>query len=332
MWLKRLGADVTGYSLEPPTKPSLFEICGLEKRINSVIGNIMNLDALCTVLDDLRPEIVFHLAAQSLVRYSYKKPVETLNTNIMGTVNVLEACRVTPSVRTIVIVTSDKCYENRESVRGYRENDPMGGYDPYSCSKGCAELVTAAYRDSFFNPNDFDNHGVALASVRAGNVIGGGDWAEDRLIPDLVRSIISGKPLSLRNPDAVRPWQHVLEPLHGYLMLAKTLFENKGQYAEPWNFGPAEGDCKPVQWVAERFKKLWNAEMTRMPDVRKNLHEAHYLKLDISKAQARLGWNPKWDLSKAVESTVAWYKAWHEKTNDMHQFSLKQIESYEESV
>ena len=248
LWLQSMGAQVTGYALAPPSNPSLFDVAEVGKGMTSIIGDIGDLERLRAVFAEHKPEIVIHMAAQALVRYSYVEPVETYSTNVMGTVNLLEAVRGTDSVRAVVNVTSDKCYENREWVWGYRENEAMGGFDPYSNSKGCAELVTAAYRNSYFHPGQYKEHGVAIASGRAGNVIGGGDWADDRLIPDIMRAITQGKPVNIRNPHAIRPWQHVLEPLSGYLLLAQKLFEDGPAYAEGWNFGPNDEDAKPVQW------------------------------------------------------------------------------------
>ena len=251
LWLQRLGADVTGYALDPPTTPSLFAVARVGAGMRSIINDIRDAETLAQAMREAQPEIVIHMAAQPLVRYSYQAPVETYATNVMGTVHLLEAVRQTDSVRAVVNVTSDKCYENREWVWGYRENEPMGGYDPYSNSKGCAELVTAAYRNSYFNPAQYSQHGVALASARAGNVIGGGDWAEDRLIPDILRAIAAGEAVNIRSPHAIRPWQHVLEPLSGYLLLAQRLIEDGPAHAEGWNFGPSEEDARPVQWIVE---------------------------------------------------------------------------------
>ncbi len=253
LWLQSMDAQVVGYALAPPTNPSLFEVAEVAKGMTSIIGDIRDLEHLRRVFAEHKPEIVIHMAAQPLVRYSYIEPVETYSTNVMGTVNLLEAVRSTGSVKAVVNVTSDKCYENREWVWGYRENEAMGGYDPYSNSKGCAELVTSAYRNSYFHPEKYGTHGVAIASGRAGNVIGGGDWAGDRLIPDIVRAIMQGKPVNIRSPHAIRPWQHVLEPLSGYLVLAQKLYEEGAAYAEGWNFGPNDEDAKPVQWIVEKL-------------------------------------------------------------------------------
>lgn len=276
---------------------------------------------------DARPEIVIHLAAQSLVRRSYLNPVETYATNVMGTVHLLEAARRSDSVKAVLIVTSDKCYENREWVWGYRENDPLGGHDPYSNSKGCAELVTAAFRNSFFNGQSAGQR-AALASARAGNVIGGGDWAEDRLIPDIMRRWLDGRSVLIRNPHAVRPWQHVLDPLGAYLLLAEKLYAEGARFAESWNFGPRDGDARPVSWVVERCRSLWGDGAMWERDQAEHPHEAHYLKLDCSKARAELGWEPRWNLEQALAATVEWYRA-YQSGADLRQLTLRQIEDYE---
>jgi CDP-glucose 4,6-dehydratase len=271
------------------------------------------------------------MAAQSLVRYSYGNPVETYATNVMGTVNVLEAVRHAGGTRAVLIVTSDKCYENRERAQGYREDEPMGGYDPYSSSKGCAELVTAAYRNSYFNEKNATRHDAAIASARAGNVIGGGDWAEDRLLPDTVRAFMQRQPVTIRRPDAVRPWQFVLEPLRGYLQLIELLWEQRSRYAEAWNFGPDEGDAKPVSWIADHLVTLWGEGARWARDGSVQPHEAAYLKLDCTKAKTRLDWHPKLSLGPALEWTVAWYKA-HQEKADMRRFTLEQISRYQKMV
>ena len=275
LWLQSMGAKVVGYALAPPTNPSLFEVARVGLGMTSVIGDIRDLVHLQVVLTEHQPEIVIHMAAQPLVRYSYLEPVETYSTNVMGTVNLLEAVRHTKSVKAVVNVTSDKCYENREWVWGYRENEAMGGYDPYSNSKGCAELVTAAYRSSYFHPEKYKEHGVAIGSGRAGNVVGGGDWAEDRLIPDMMRAISQGKPVSIRNLGSIRPWQHVLEPLSGYLLLAQELYGNGPEFAEAWNFGPNEDDAKPVAWILDNLTKTWGDGATWKLDGGDHPHEAH---------------------------------------------------------
>jgi len=327
LWLQSLDAQVVGYALAPPTKPSLFEVAGVEKGMTSIIGDIRDLEHIRTVFTEHQPEIVIHMAAQPLVRYSYIEPVETYSTNVMGTVNLLEAVRSTKSVKAVVNVTTDKCYENREWAWGYRENEPMGGYDPYSSSKGCAELVTAAYRNSYFHPNKYQEHGVAIASARAGNVIGGGDWAEDRLIPDIMRAISEDRPVNIRNPHAIRPWQHVLEPLSGYLLLAQKLCEESADFAEGWNFGPNDEDAKPVQWIAEKLTHSWGEGASWVLDGGDHPHEAHYLKLDCSKAKSRLGWHPRWHLDDALEKIVGWQKIYQQGA-DMKAVTLEQIETY----
>lgn len=327
LWLQQLGAEVTGYALQPPTNPSLYEVANVARGMSSIIGDIRDATALAKAMRDAEPEFVIHMAAQPLVRRSYIDPVETYSTNVMGTVHLLEAVRRAPSVRAVVNVTSDKCYDNKEWVWGYRENEPMGGFDPYSSSKGCAELVTSAYRNSYFNPTNYGEHHVALASVRAGNVIGGGDWADDRLIPDILRAVSDGRPVVIRNPHAIRPWQHVLEPLSGYLQLAQRLYEQGVSHAEGWNFGPDEEDAQPVQWIVERITEKWGEGATWQLDAGDHPHEAHYLKLDCSKAKMRLDWQPRWHLERALELTVAWQRAWLAK-EDMRHFTLQQIEQY----
>ena len=329
LWLQSLGAEVIGYALAPPTIPSLFEEAKVGQGMASVIGDIRDLEHLRSVFAEHQPEIVIHMAAQPLVRYSYLEPVETYSTNVMGTVNLLEAVRATPSVKAVVNVTTDKCYENREWAWGYRENEPMGGYDPYSSSKGCAELVTAAYRNSFFQPSTINHQPLtAIASARAGNVIGGGDWAEDRLIPDIMRAISEGRPVHIRNPHAIRPWQHVLEPLSGYLLLAQKLYEEGAAYAEGWNFGPNDEDAKPVQWIVERLTHSWGGGASWLLDGGEHPHEAHYLKLDCSKAKGRLNWHPRWHLDEALDRIVSWNKQWLAGV-DVRKLTLQQIIDYQ---
>lgn len=327
LWLQSMGAQVIGYALAPPTNPSLFEVADVSSGMTSIIGDIRDLEHLRKVFAEHQPEIVIHMAAQPLVRYSYIEPVETYSTNVMGTVNLLEAVRSTKSVKAVVNVTTDKCYENREWAWGYRENEAMGGYDPYSSSKGCAELVTAAYRQSYFNPEKYAEHGVAIASGRAGNVIGGGDWAEDRLIPDIMRAITAGKSVHIRNPHAIRPWQHVLEPLSGYLILAQKLYEDGATLAEGWNFGPNDEDAKTVQWIVEQLTVAWGEGASWVLDGGENPHEAHYLKLDCSKAKSRLDWHPRWRLDVALGAIVSWQKAYN-SGQEMRVVTLNQIQSY----
>lgn len=327
LWLSSLGAEVTGYALEPPTNPSLFELARVRELVTSIIADVRDLERLKSEMATASPDVVIHMAAQPLVRDSYKIPVDTYAINVMGTVHLLEAVRSCPSVKAVVNVTTDKVYENREWVWGYRENEPFGGYDPYSNSKGCSELVTAAYRSSYFNPLDFDRHGVAVASARAGNVIGGGDWADDRLIPDIIRAILAGEAVKIRNPHAIRPWQHVLEPLSGYLILAQRLYEGGVQFAEGWNFGPPEADAQPVQWLVERLCSMWGDGASWQLDSAEQPHEAHYLKLDCSKAHAELDWHPRWGLGTALESIVDWTKA-YQAGDDLRAMCLQQIETY----
>lgn len=325
LWLQSLGAEVHGFALDPPTAPNLFSVAGIESGLaSSCIADIRNPQALSSAIGKARPEIVFHLAAQPLVRQSYADPVGTYGTNVLGTVHLLEAVRETPGIRAVVNVTTDKCYENQEWIWGYRESDPMGGHDPYSSSKACAELVAAAYRRSFLAAQD-----VALASARAGNVIGGGDWAADRLIPDILRAFELRKRASIRNPGAIRPWQHVLEPLSGYLMLAERLVTQGAEFAAGWNFGPEDKDARTVEWIARRLAALWgdDAAWSHDGDVR-HLHEARFLKLDISKARGQLGWQPRWTLETALERTIGWHKAWLARA-DMRDVSLKQIADYQ---
>lgn len=325
--LYRLGADIYGYALEPPTDPSLYVEAEIAELVTSRIADIRDLETLKEYMQQVQPEIVIHMAAQPLVRESYKNPVETYAINVMGTVNLLEACRCTSSVKAIVNVTTDKCYENREWPWGYREIEPMGGYDPYSNSKGCSELVTAAYRNSYFNKREYPQHGVALASARAGNVIGGGDWAPDRLIPDFIRAILKGEKLWIRNPSAIRPWQHVLEPLSGYLTLAAELFSGKTDFAGGWNFGPDDADAKSVEWITNTLCGFWGNGASYEIDRTPQPHEAHYLRLDCSKAKAVLGWYPKWNTRKALESIVEWNKKRLSGKN-VREITLEQIHEY----
>lgn len=324
LWLSQLGAKITGYSLPPPTDPNHFQLLNLD--INSVIGDIRDVDKLKQTFMEQQPEIIFHLAAQAIVRRSYQDPLETFSSNVLGTVNVLEAARACSSVRAIVIVTSDKCYENKEWPWGYRENDTLGGYDPYSASKGCAEIITSCWRNSFFNLKDYGNtHKTLLASVRAGNVIGGGDWAADRLIPDIIRAVSRDKKVKIRNPHAIRPWQHVLEPLSGYLLLGQKLLEGRKEIADAWNFGPAEEENVSVGEIVHLIKKVWpkiDYEINQTPD---QPHEAGLLRLDCSKARAKLKWIPAWTGSSAIEKTTLWYKAFYESSEIL---SLEQLKHY----
>ena len=323
IWLHSMGAIVKGYALEPNTTPSLFEEASLDKLVDSEIGDIRSLDNLTKSMKTFNPDILIHMAAQPLVRLSYKEPVETYATNVMGTVNVLESARLCKNLKAIVSVTTDKCYENKEWVWGYRENEPMGGHDPYSSSKGCAELVTSAYRNSFFNNSD----SAFLASARAGNVIGGGDWADDRLIPDILRAFERGEQVIIRNPKSTRPWQHVLEPLSGYLVLAQQLYLEGKDYDEAWNFGPKYEDCKPVSWILDQIVGYWGDGAIWELDKSKNPHEANFLKLDCSKAKLGLGWEPKWNLDHTLDLIVKWHRGWLSSEN-MYKHCLMEIEDY----
>lgn len=329
LWLASKGAVVRGYSLDPCTTPNLFTEARLGSDIEDVRGDIRDSAALDFAVQSFTPEVVFHLAAQPLVRYSYQDPIGTYETNVLGTARVLDAVRRTPSVRAVVSVTTDKCYENKEWAWGYRETDPLGGYDPYSSSKACAEIVSAAFRQSYFSVDKLGEHRCGLATARAGNVIGGGDWSTDRLIPDLVRGFLAGEPVLIRRPDAIRPWQHVLEPIAGYLALAERLLSKDGaHYATAFNFGPSEEDARPVAWIAERMVQFWGDGASWKLDRDPGVHEAGYLKLDASRARAELNWHPRLCLEKALEWLVAWYKAWQTGA-DMHRFTLDQIAAYE---
>jgi len=321
LWLSDMGAIVKGYALEPPTAPSLFEQAKVAELIESEIGDIRDLERLSTSMSAFNPDVLIHMAAQPLVRLSYKDPIETYDTNVMGTVKVLEAARSCQNLKAIINVTTDKCYENREWVWGYRENEPMGGHDPYSSSKGCAELVTSAYRRSFMREQR-----IGLASVRAGNVVGGGDWAEDRLVPDILRAFEQDKPVVVRNPAATRPWQHVLEPLSGYLVLAQNLYAKPERFASGWNFGPLDEDAKPVGDILNLMVSQWPGAKWEL-DNGAHPHEAGYLKLDISKARTELGWQPTWGLEKTLGKIIRWHRSWLDK-GDMQSECLQEIHEY----
>jgi CDP-glucose 4,6-dehydratase len=328
LWLASMGAKVTGYALAPTTNPNFFEaakVAGILEE--SLIADIRDLDRLQTVMTHAKPEIVMHLAAQPLVRYSYANPVETYATNVMGTVHVLESMRRMQGVRAAVIVTTDKCYENQEWPWGYRENEPMGGHDPYSNSKGCAELVTSAYRQSYFPSEKYPTHQLAIASARAGNVIGGGDWSQDRLIPDAIRAFEAQVPLFIRNPLATRPWQHVLEPLAGYLVLAQALYREGPAFTGAWNFGPRDEDARAVQDVIDLLIHCWDTAASWQHDTTEQPHEAHSLKLDCSKARQYLHWTPRWNLEHAIEKIAQWHRA-HQQKHNLLELSLEQIASY----
>jgi CDP-glucose 4,6-dehydratase len=327
LWLQEMGAIVKGYSLPAPTTPSLFEEAKVWAGMSTEEGDIRDFTHLRQVMHEFKPEIVFHMAAQPLVRLSYKDPMETYSTNVMGTVYLLEAVKQVGGVKAVVNITSDKCYENREWVWGYREDEPMGGYDPYSNSKGCAELVAASYRNSFFNSANYAEHGVALASVRAGNVIGGGDWADDRLIPDMLKAFSLGQKVEIRSPHSIRPWQHVLEPLSGYICIAEHLYQQGCDFAEGWNFGPRDEDAKPVEWIVENLVTLWGEGADWYLTGSDHPHEAHYLKLDCSKAKMRLNWQPVWDLGTTLSKIIDWQKAWL-AGHDMREYTLNEIKDY----
>jgi CDP-glucose 4,6-dehydratase len=323
LWLQHCGADLTGYALSPPTHPNLFESGRVGEGMHSVLDDVRDPDRLAAAIATARPEVVFHLAAQPLVRESYSNPVETYSTNVMGTVHLLDAARKTDSIRSVVIVTSDKCYANNEWIWGYRECDPMGGHDPYSSSKGCTELVTDGFRRSFFSGAG----SPAVASARAGNVIGGGDWARDRLIPDILTYIAEGQPVPIRNPSAVRPWQHVLEPLNGYLMLAEALVTDGAEVAEAWNFGPDDDNCRPVAWLTDELMRRWGGSATWDRDDGKHPHEAVFLKLDSSKSRQRLGWTPRLSIDRTLDWIVNWHKQFAEGAN-ARDLTLANIEDF----
>jgi CDP-glucose 4,6-dehydratase len=321
IWLNYLGANVIGYSLLPSTSPSLFNEARVENLINSHIGDIRDQDSLYKAMVDFNPDILIHMAAQPLVRFSYINPVETYEVNVIGTAKVLEVARSCKNLKSIINITTDKCYENTGFDKSYTEADPMGGFDPYSSSKGCAELVSSAYNTSFF-----EKLGIGLASVRAGNVIGGGDWADDRLIPDILKSFEEKKPVMIRNPSATRPWQHVLEPLSGYLMLAQKLYQNNKKYSGAWNFGPNENDVKPVKWILEKMILDWPDASWEL-DINNSPHEEEFLKLNISKAEIILGWRPIWELSDTLKKIILWHKNWKNKEN-MQVLCLAEIKQY----
>jgi CDP-glucose 4,6-dehydratase len=327
-WLRRLGADVIGYSLPAPTVPSMYEAVRVGDGIRSIEGDVRDLQSLEECLSRYAPEIVIHLAAQAVVKTGYSDPLTTYTTNVIGTLNVLEAVRRASSVRVVVAITSDKCYDNQEWIWGYRENDRMGGHDPYSSSKGCAELLISSYRDSYFSPARIAEHGVALASTRAGNVIGGGDWSADRLVPDVMRAIMKREPVQIRRPGAVRPWQFVLEPLRGYLDLAERLWSEGEAFAGGWNFGPDPEQIQPVQWIVEHLSGEWGEGATWSLDQATHPHEDHFLRLDCTKAKTLLGWRPVLDLESALDWIVEWYRAYLHG-DDVRALTEVQIERYE---
>jgi CDP-glucose 4,6-dehydratase len=328
LWLSHLGAAVRGYSLDPYSQPNLFDVLRLSGKLEDIRGDIRNPSTLDAALIGFSPEVVFHLAAQPLVRLSYADPIATYETNVIGTARVLDAVRRTPSVRAVVSVTTDKCYENKEWVWSYRETDPLGGYDPYSSSKACAEIVSAAFRQSYFPLEEISRHKVAIATARAGNVIGGGDWSPDRLLPDLVRGFFSGQPVPIRRPQSIRPWQHVLDPLGGYITLAENLLTGEPKYARAYNFGPADEDARSVQWIADYMARTWGEGASWFLDKDPGVHEAGYLKLDASLAHADLHWAPRLHLAEAIDWLIEWHRA-HARRDDMQAVTLAQIAAYE---
>jgi len=328
LWLEAMGADVTGYSLAPPTEPSLFEQAQIRNSVRSLVGDIRDFGGMRKAIAESRPEIVIHMAAQTVVRRGYDDPIETYSTNVMGTVNLFESLRQLKHRCAVVNVTSDKCYQNREWIWPYREEDVMGGHDPYSNSKACAELVSSAFRDSYFSPSKYEEHGVGLATARAGNVIGGGDWTANQLIPDLMRAFLARESCLIRNPLATRPWEFVLEPLRGYLMLAERLFTEPRGFASGWNFGPADDDAKPVSWIADKLVDSWGNGARWTHDGAQYPHEANLLKLDASKAKRYLGWHPLLPLDAALDWIVTWYRAFDQNA-DLGELTRAQIKCYE---
>lgn len=329
LWLQMMGANVLGYALEPPTNPSLFTVARVNEGMTSVQGDIRHLEQLHQTITEYKPEIIFHLAAKSLVRYAYENPIETYSTNVMGTANVLEAVRQSESVRVVVCITSDKCYQNNEWVWGYRESDRLGGHDPYSSSKGSAELIISAYRNTYFSPKAYEYHQVSVASTRAGNVIGGGDWSNDRLIPDIMKALLEERPINIRSPHSVRPWLHVLEPLNGYLSVAEKLWTDAPEFAEAWNFGPATDDAKNVSWIVEHLTQLWGQGARWELGSMEFPQEDRYLKLDCSKARTLLGWSTRLRLATALEWIVEWYRGYQQQA-DMRALTEAQIARFEQ--
>lgn len=329
IWLTKLGANIVGYALKPPTNPSMFELCNVDSKIKSIIGDIRDIDNLSKVIYDFKPEIIFHLAAQPLVRYGYENPVETFEVNVMGTVNLLDVVRRCSFVKAVINVTTDKCYENKESFWGYKETDKLGGYDPYSSSKSCSELITEAFKNSYFNEKKYFQHGVAIATVRAGNVIGGGDFAIDRLIPDFIRGIMANEKISIRNPKAIRPWQHILEPLSGYLELAKNLYIEGVKYNGAWNFGPTEDSEKDVKYIIDKLISIWEGKVFYEINEDEILHETSYLKLDSYKSRKLIGFRPKINIDEALKVTLDWTKEYLKNKDGLYDYTIFQISNYE---
>ena len=326
IWLNELGAEVIGYALDPYTKKDNFVLSDLENKIVDIRGDIRDKKYLKEVFDKYKPEFVFHLAAQPLVRLSYDNPVETYEINVMGTINVLECIRETPEAKIGIMITTDKCYENKEQIWGYRETDSLGGYDPYSSSKGAAEIAIGSWRSSYFNPKDYNKHGKSIASVRAGNVIGGGDWSLDRIIPDCIRALEKDKAINIRNPKAIRPWEHVLEPLNGYLLLGQKMYEEPNKYSEAWNFGPNIEGIVPVWKIGEKIIENYGKGSLRDISNPNEVHEAQLLALDVTKAKFRLNWASRWNIDKTIEKTVEWYKKYNNE--DVYELCVKQIEEF----
>lgn len=326
LWLTSLGAHVGGYALKPPSQPNCYDLWSMKNDVESSIADIEDARKFNHFFKNFKPEIIFHMAAQALVRKSYQEPKRTYTTNVIGTINVFEAVRTYGHTKAIINVTTDKCYLNNEHGRAFKETDPLGGYDPYSASKACSEILTASYRDAFFNPASFKNHGVAVSSARSGNVIGGGDWSSDRLIPDFVRAILKGNTIQVRSPEAIRPWQHVLDPLHGYLMLAQQLYQRGSKFTGAWNFGPNANDIRTVRWVVSHLCSLWGDARYEL-DRSTHPHEAQYLKLNCMKSHKILGWKSKWNVHTSLQKIVQWTKAFESK-EDMRQVSLNQIKQY----
>lgn len=328
LWLQKLDANVIGFSKSIPTNPSLFELANIENGMTSIIGNVCDYDKLEETIKEYEPEIIIHMAAQAILRESYNNPIETYATNVMGTVNLLESIRKVGNVKVILNVTTDKCYEPNESSKGHLETDRLGGYDPYSNSKACSELVTSSFRNSFFNPKEYQKHGISLASCRAGNVIGGGDWGKDRLVPDIIRGILNNEIIKIRNPNSTRPWQHVLDPLNGYLTLVEKLWSSGSEFSEGWNFGPLENDEKSVKWIVEKLTEQWSQEIRMDIDNSVNPYEENHLRLNCIKANSRLGWIPKLNLEQGLEWITEWYKQ-YEQNNNMREITEQQIEKFQ---
>ena len=327
IWLKKLGVELIGFSKDIPTKPSIFELAKVSEGMTSIIGDINDFSLIQKVIEKNKPEIVIHMAAQSLVRRSYENPIETFATNVMGTANLLQSINTTKNTKVVINVTSDKCYENSGAETIFSEDSPMGGYDPYSSSKGCAELVTSSFRNSFFNAKEFDDHKLSLSTVRAGNVIGGGDWAKDRLIPDIINSISNRTPVRIRNIKSIRPWQFVLEPIHGYLLLVEKMWNNGKNFSESWNFGPEESECESVEWILKKISDECDDKFSWEYDIENNPHEAKILKLDCTKAKKRLGWNTKLNTDEAIKWTINWYQEYF-KRSDMKACTENQIDQF----